>query len=171
IATSYPRVLREFLDSNHVVAEICEVRGAAELAPRVSLSDCVCDLVSSGSTLYLNGLSEVVMIMESEAVLVAGSNLNSRKRLLVEELCFRIKAVLAAQLNRYVVLNAPNDRLTQIIDLLPGLKSPSVVPLGSPGWSAVHSVINQNRFWEVLAALQEAGAQGILVMPIEQMVL
>jgi len=170
IATSYPNILSNFFAANSVAAEIHKIRGSVEIAPSIGLADAVCDLVSSGSTLFTNGLREVETVMNSEAVLVARPNLNAETKTLLDKLLFRIKAVKAAKQNKYILLNAPNEKLSEIINLIPGMKSPTVMPLAESGWSSVHSVINENDFWEIVEALKHAGAQGILVLSIDQMI-
>ncbi|MFO7977420.1 MAG: ATP phosphoribosyltransferase, partial [Bacteroidales bacterium] len=170
IATSYPAILQKFLDENDVQADIHEILGSVEIAPSIGLSSAIFDIVSTGSTLLSNGLKEVEVVLKSEAVLVAGRQLEAPQREILEKLVFRLDSVLKARSNRYVLLNAPNDRLDDIISIIPGMKSPTVVPLAEQGWSAVHSVIPEDRFWEVIDQLKEAGAQGLLVVPIEKMV-
>jgi ATP phosphoribosyltransferase len=171
IATSYPELTRQFLKANNIAAEIHEISGSVELAPGIGLADAVCDLVSSGSTLFMNGLKEVQTILKSQAVLVRSKNLQKDQQTLLDQLLFRIRAVRKAQNNKYVLLNAPNDSLDKIISLLPGMKSPTVLPLAESGWSSVHSVLNEDEFWEKIEALKNAGAQGILVVPIEKMII
>ncbi|MFL5742048.1 MAG: ATP phosphoribosyltransferase [Flavisolibacter sp.] len=171
IATSYPVLTRKFLNENHVEAEIHEISGSVELAPSIGLADAVCDLVSSGSTLFMNGLQEVQTILRSQAVLVRSKQLGREQEQLLEQLLFRIRAVKKAKNNKYILLNAPNNCLNQIIALLPGMKSPTVLPLAESGWSSVHSVLNEDEFWEKIEALKKAGAQGILVVPIEKMIM
>jgi ATP phosphoribosyltransferase len=170
IATSYPELTRQFLNVNNIQAEIHEISGSVELAPSIGLADAVCDLVSSGSTLFMNGLKEVQTILKSQAVLVRSKELGSGQQALLDQLLFRIRAVKKAKNNKYVLLNAPNDSLEKIISLLPGMKSPTVLPLAESGWSSVHSVLNEDEFWEKIEALKNAGAQGILVVPIEKMI-
>jgi ATP phosphoribosyltransferase len=170
IATSYPELTRQFLNVNNIQAEIHEISGSVELAPSIGLADAVCDLVSSGSTLFMNGLKEVQTILKSQAVLVRSKELASGQQALLDQLLFRIRAVKKAKNNKYVLLNAPNDSLEKIISLLPGMKSPTVLPLAESGWSSVHSVLNEDEFWEKIEALKNAGAQGILVVPIEKMI-
>lgn len=170
IATSYPRLLGEYLSSQGVTAHIHEISGSVEIAPSIGLAEAVCDIVSSGSTLLSNGLKEVETIFRSEAILIASKSLSAEKQDLLDKLLFRIKAVQAAKNNKYIVLNAPNDALDRITSLLPGMKSPTVTPLATEGWSSVHSVLNENDFWENIDALRSAGAQGILVIPIEKMI-
>ncbi|WP_080056337.1 ATP phosphoribosyltransferase [Spirosoma aerolatum] len=170
IATSYPNLLGSYLNEQGVRAEIHEISGSVEIAPSIGLAEAVCDIVSSGSTLLSNGLKEVETIFRSEAILIAPNELNEEKQELVDKLLFRIKAVQVAKNNKYIVLNAPNDSLNQITALLPGMKSPTVTPLATEGWSSVHSVLNENEFWENIEAIRAAGAEGILVIPIEKMI-
>ena len=170
IATSYPRILSAYLREQQIVASIHEISGSVEIAPRIGLADAICDLVSSGSTLFTNELAELETILFSEAVLVRHPQLAPEKQVLLERLLFRIRAVKKARYNKYVLLNAPNERLDRIIQLLPGMKSPTVLPLAEPGWSSVHSVISENDFWNVIEQLKEAGAEGILIIPIEKMI-
>ncbi|RYZ25714.1 MAG: ATP phosphoribosyltransferase [Chitinophagaceae bacterium] len=171
IATSYPVLTQKFLDENRINAEIHEISGSVELAPGIGLADAVCDLVSSGSTLFMNGLQEVQTILKSQAVLISKPELTSEQQKIVSQLLFRIRAVKKAKNNKYVLLNAPNESLDQIISLLPGMKSPTVLPLADEGWSSVHSVLSEDEFWEKIEALKNAGAQGILVVPIEKMIM
>ena len=170
IATSYPRLLNKYLASQGVLADIHEISGSVEIAPSIGLAEAVCDIVSSGSTLLSNGLKEVEVIFRSEAILIGSHSLDADKQVLVDKLLFRIKSVQAAKNNKYIVLNAPNASLPQITALLPGMKSPTVTPLATEGWSSVHSVLNENDFWENIEAIRAAGAQGILVIPIEKMI-
>lgn len=170
IATSYPSLLEKFLSEKDVKAEIHEISGSVEIAPGIGLADAICDLVSTGSTLLTNGLREVETVLQSEAVLVRPYQLSSEKETLLQRLLFRIEAVQQGSRNKYILLNAPNDRLSAIISLLPGIKSPTVLPLALPGWSSLHSVIEENQFWEVIEQLKLAGAEGILVVPIEKMI-
>lgn len=171
IATSYPMLTRKFLAEQKVEAEIHEISGSVELAPSIGLADAVCDLVSSGSTLFMNGLQEAETILNSQAVLIRTKTLMEPQQKLLDQLLFRIRAVKKAANNKYVLLNAPNDSLQKIISLLPGMKSPTVLPLAESGWSSVHSVLNEDEFWEKIEALKKAGAQGILVVPIEKMII
>jgi ATP phosphoribosyltransferase len=171
IATSYPLLTQRFLDQGKIKAEIHEISGSVELAPSIGLADAVCDLVSSGSTLFMNGLREVQTILQSEAVLIRSKELDAGQQNLLEQLLFRIRAVRKASNNKYVLLNAPNESLQQIISLLPGMKSPTVLPLAESGWSSVHSVLSEDEFWDKIEALKKAGAQGILVVPIEKMIM
>lgn len=170
IATSYPRILGNYLQEQQVTAEIHEISGSVEIAPGIGLAEAICDIVSSGSTLLSNGLKEVQVIFRSEAILIARPTLETEKQNLLDKLLFRIKSVQAAKNNKYIVLNAPNSALDQIKSLLPGMKSPTVTPLATEGWSSVHSVINENDFWENIEAIRSAGAEGILVIPIEKMI-
>lgn len=170
IATSYPNVLEGFLQKKEVDAEIHTISGSVEIAPSIGLADAVCDLVSSGSTLFSNGLREVETILRSEALLIRGESLDAEKDRLLDKLLFRIRAGRAAEQNKYVLLNAPNENLETIIGLLPGMRSPSVLPLAESGWSSVHSVISESDFWEVVERLKNEGAEGILVLSIDQMV-
>ncbi len=171
IATSYPYLVNKFLEQNKVTAEIHEISGSVEIAPGIGLADVVCDLVSSGSTLFMNGLKEVETILQSQAVLIRNKKLDDAKQQLLNKLLFRIKAVRKAKRNKYVLLNAPNEKLEQVIKLLPGMKSPTVLPLAESGWSSVHSVLSEDEFWDKIEQLKAAGAQGILVIPIEKMVI
>ncbi|QEC69929.1 ATP phosphoribosyltransferase [Panacibacter ginsenosidivorans] len=171
IATSYPVLVKKFLDENNITAEIHEISGSVEIAPGIGLADAICDLVSSGSTLFMNGLKETETILNSQAVLIKNKNLDGEKQNLLNKLLFRIQSVKKAKNNKYVLLNAPNDNLKQIISLLPGMKSPTVLPLAEEGWSSVHSVISENEFWDIIEKLKAAGAQGILVVPIEKMII
>lgn len=170
IATSYPKVLGDFFAAKNVAAEIHEISGSVEIAPSIGLSDAVCDLVSSGSTLFSNGLREVETVMQSEAVLVANRDLDGDRRNLLEKLLFRIRSVKSARQNRYILLNAPTEKAADIARILPGMKSPTLVPLAEPGWTSIHSVINENDFWEVVDSLKAAGAEGILVLSIDHMI-
>ncbi len=170
IATTYVNVLEQFLKKRKVKAEIHEISGSVEIAPGIGLADAICDIVSSGSTLFTNGLKEVETVMKSEAVLIANKNLKSADLKIIERLLFRIQAVQQAKRNKYVLLNAPNDKLDLITALIPGMKSPTILPLAKKGWSSVHSVIEEDRFWEIIEELKKLGAQGILVVPIEKMV-
>jgi ATP phosphoribosyltransferase len=171
IATSYPVLLQKYLDEQKITAEIHEISGSVEIAPGIGLAEVICDLVSSGSTLFMNGLKEVETILESQAVLVRNRELNNEQLALVNKLLFRIRAVKKAKKNKYILLNAPNDQLPKIFGLLPGMKSPTVLPLAEEGWSSVHSVLSEDEFWEKIEQLKTAGAQGILVVPIEKMII
>ncbi len=171
IATSYPNSLSDFLKANNIQAEIHEISGSVEIAPNIGLADAICDLVSTGSTLFSNGLKEVEIILKSEACLVSGKKLNPAVQDILDNLLFRIRAVLASRNNRYILLNAPNERIPDIIKVLPGMKSPTIMPLSEAGWSSIHSVIGETDFWTIIDQLKACGAQGILVMPIEKMVI
>jgi ATP phosphoribosyltransferase len=170
IATTYPRILQKFLDEKNIQADIHEILGSVEIAPSIGLAGAIFDIVSTGSTLLSNGLKEVEVVLKSEAVLVSRRGLGAEKQEILDKLVFRMNSVMKARTNRYVLLNAPNDSLDKIISIIPGMKSPTVVPLAEEGWSAVHSVISEDRFWEVIDELKAAGAQGLLVIPIEKMV-
>jgi ATP phosphoribosyltransferase len=170
IATTYPFLTQRFLKDNGINAEIHEISGSVELAPSIGLADAVCDLVSSGSTLFMNGLKEVEPILKSQAVLVKWKGLEQEQQRILDQLLFRIRAVRKAKNNKYVLLNAPNDSLDKIVALLPGMKSPTVLPLATEGWSSVHSVLSEDEFWDKIEQLKAAGAQGILVVPIEKMI-
>lgn len=170
IATSYPVIVENFLKEKNVTAEIHEISGSVEIAPGIGLADAICDLVSSGSTLFMNGLKETETILQSQAVLIRNNGLEDAKTQLLNRLLFRIQSVKKAKNNKYILLNAPNAKLAEIIALLPGMKSPTVLPLADPGWSSVHSVLNENEFWDIIEQLKAAGAQGILVVPIEKMI-
>ena len=170
IATSYPFLTQKFLNENEINAEIHEISGSVELAPGIGLADVVCDLVSSGSTLFMNGLQEVQTILQSQAVLIKSKELSADQQKILDQLVFRIRAVRKAKKNKYILLNAPNDSLDKIIKLLPGMRSPTVLPLATSGWSSVHSVLNEDEFWEKIEQLRAAGAEGILVIPIEKMI-
>ncbi len=170
IATSYPVILSKFLKKEKITAEIHEISGSVEIAPGIGLADAICDLVSSGSTLFMNGLKETEVILKSEALLIANKNLSEEQNKLVEKLLFRINALRKAKNNKYILLNAPNEKLETICKILPGMKSPTIVPLAEKGWSSVHSVVNENDFWDIIENLKANGAQGILVVPIEKMI-
>ncbi len=171
IATSYSKVLSKYLKKNKINAEIHEISGSVEIAPGIGLADAICDLVSSGSTLFTNGLKEVEVILKSEAVLVANNNLSKEQQVILDKLLFRINAVKKAKSNKYILLNAPNKNLDAICKILPGMKSPTILPLADKGWSSVHSVVNENEFWDIIEKLKANGAEGILVVPIEKMIL
>ncbi|HSZ35087.1 MAG TPA: ATP phosphoribosyltransferase [Puia sp.] len=171
IATTYPVLVNQFLHERNISAEIHEISGSVEIAPGIGLADAIVDLVSSGSTLFMNGLREVETILHSEAVLIRHPKLGDDQQKILEKLLFRIRSVRKANHTKYILLNAPNIKLKEIISLLPGMKSPTVLPLAEPGWSSVHSVVNENEFWEIIEKLKNAGAQGILVVPIEKMIL
>ncbi|NQX92118.1 MAG: ATP phosphoribosyltransferase [Flavobacteriales bacterium] len=171
IATSYPNTINKFLRANNVNAEIHKISGSVEIAPNIGLADGICDIVSSGSTLFKNGLKEAEVILESEAVLVSSRNISTDKKVLLDKLSFRIEAVLRAKNSKYVLLNLPNDRIEAVSAILPVLKSPTILPLAQEGWSSLHSVIDEDQFWEVIDELKEAGAEGILIVPIDKMVI
>ncbi|MFM9910581.1 MAG: ATP phosphoribosyltransferase [Chitinophagaceae bacterium] len=171
IATSYPFLVTNYLKQYNIDADIHEISGSVEIAPGIGLADVIADLVSSGSTLFMNGLKEVETILNSQTVLIRNSQLSGEKIQLLEKLLFRIRSVKKAKRNKYVLLNAPNEKLSEIISLLPGMKSPTVLPLAESGWSSVHSVLSEDEFWDKIEKLKGAGAQGILVIPIEKMVI
>ena len=171
IATSYPVILQKFLDENSVKAEIHEIGGSVEIAPTIGLTDAICDIVSTGGTLLSNGLKEVDVIYKSEAALIGNKNLSAEKLALLAKWMLRIEAVEHASNNKYILMNVPNSAIETVTTLLPGMKSPTILPLKQEGWSSVHSVINEDDFWEIIEKVKDAGAQGILVCPIEQMIL
>ncbi|MFY8166522.1 MAG: ATP phosphoribosyltransferase [Sediminibacterium sp.] len=171
IATSYPVLVQQYLNKHNIKAEIHEISGSVEIAPGIGLADVVCDLVSSGSTLFMNGLKEAEVILNSQAVLIKHKKFSPEAQAILDRLLFRIESVKKAKKNKYVLLNAPNEHLDKIISLLPGMRSPTVVALATPGWSSVHSVIAESDFWEIIEQLKAAGAEGILVVPIEKMIL
>lgn len=170
IATSYPNLLNSFLKENNINASSHEISGSVEIAPSIGLADAVCDIVSSGSTLISNGLKEVEIIFKSQAVLIGHKEMSAEKREILDQLLFRMRSVMAAKNTKYITLNAPNEKLDAIVSLLPGVKSPSIMPLAQEGWSSVHSVVKENDFWEVIEKLREAGAEGLLVLPIEKII-
>lgn len=171
IATSYPNTVQAFLDENNVNADLHIINGSVEIAPNIGLADAIVDIVSSGSTLFKNNLKEVEQILKSEAVLTVSPKISEEAKAILEKLQFRIQSVLKARNSKYILLNAPNDKVKDIIKILPGMKSPTVLPLAEEGWSSIHSVINEDRFWEVIDELKANGAEGILINPIEKMVL
>ena len=171
IATSYPNTLKEFLEKNNVNSEIHVISGSVEIAPNIGLADGICDIVSSGSTLFKNGLKETMTILKSEAVLVKSNKLDSNKNRILEKLLFRIEAVLRAKKSKYILLNVPNSKIKDVSKILPVLKSPTVLPLAEEGWSSLHSVIDEDKFWDVIDELKAAGAEGILVVPIDKIVM
>lgn len=171
IATSYPNTVREFLREQGLEADLHIITGSVEIAPNIGLADAICDIVSSGSTLFKNNLREVEVMLHSEAVLAVSPKIKKAQSDILDQFRFRIQSVLEARQNRYVLMNAPNDRLDAIIRLLPGMRSPTVLPLAEQGWSSIHTVINKDRFWEVLDQVKKEGAEGILVCPIEKMIL
>lgn len=170
IATSYPVIVQSFLKSNHIDAGIHEISGSVEIAPGIGLSDAICDIVSTGSTLLSNGLKEVEVVMQSEAVLISNASLSEEKGKILEKLLFRIESVQKAKNNKYILLNCPNEAIERITSVIPGMKSPTIMPLSRAGWSSLHSVVNENDFWEKIDQLKSFGAEGILVVPIEKMI-
>jgi ATP phosphoribosyltransferase len=171
IATSYPQLVKQFLQSNNVQASIHEISGSVEIAPGIGLADVVADLVSSGGTLFMNGLKEAEVILDSQAVLVANSKIDADKKEILEKLLFRMRSVRKAKKSKYVLMNVPNENLDQVIALLPGMRSPTVLPLAESGWSSVHSVLSEDEFWDRIEKLRGAGAEGILVVPIEKLIM
>ena len=171
VATSYPEILSNYFQKNNINAQIEKIGGSVEIAPGIGLSDGIFDIISTGSTLLTNGLKEVETVLESEAVLISSQNLSDENLELLKKLLFRINAVKEASESKYILLNAPNENLEKIIKLLPGMKSPTVLPLAESGWSSIHSVIKEDKFWEVIENLKKEGAQGILVLEIEKMIL
>lgn len=171
IATSYPYILQQYLDKQHIQADIHLITGSVEIAPGIQLADAIFDIVSSGSTLISNNLKEVEVVMKSEALLIGNRQLSDDKKEILDELLFRINAVKAAEDKKYILMNVPNERLKEITEALPGIKSPTIMPLATEGWSSIHTVLDQKCFWEIIGKLKALGAQGILVLPIEKMVL
>jgi len=171
IATSYPNTVKNYLKAKGVHSDLHIISGSVEIAPNIGLADAICDIVSSGSTLFKNNLKEVEVILKSEAVLAVSPKISEEREVLLQKLQFRIQSVLRARQSKYVLLNAPNEKLSEVINLLPGMRSPTVLPLAEKGWSSVHTVINKDKFWDVIDELKQAGAEGILVCPIEKMVL
>lgn len=171
IATSYPGILRRFMQQNHITSDIHVITGSVEISPGIGLSDAIFDIVSSGGTLVSNNLAEVETVMESEALLIGNKGLDEEKRAVLEELLFRIEAVKNAEDKKYVLMNVPTDKVGDVVSVLPGAKSPTVMPLATEGWSSIHTVIDEKRFWQIIRQLKELGAQGILVVPIEKMIL
>ena len=171
IATSYPNTVNQFLEENNISAELHIINGSVEIAPNIGLADAICDIVSSGSTLFKNNLKEVTKILDSEAVLVQAPTMDAEKTAIIDKLLFRLRTVLRAKKLKYILLNAPNDKIEEISAILPVLKSPTILPLAQAGWSSLHSVIDEASFWEVIDALKAAGAEDILICPIEKMVL
>lgn len=171
IATSYPVILSRYLNEHNVEAGIHTISGSVEIAPGIGLAEGICDIVSTGSTLLSNGLKEVEVIMKSEAVMINNPNMSAEKRDLLGKLIFRLNAVHQASSSKYILLNAPNEKIDDIINILPGMKSPSILPLAEEGWSSIHSVVSEDDFWEVIDQLKENGAESLLVVPIEKMVL
>lgn len=171
IATTYPNIVSNFLKENGVEAGIHEISGSVEIAPSIGLADAICDIVSTGSTLLSNGLKEVEVVMKSEAIMIAGNDLAPEKQDILDKLLFRIGAVQRAQNSKYILLNCPNDAIDKITRVIPGMKSPTIVPLAREGWSSLHSVVDENDFWERIDQLRSLGAEGILVVPIEKMII
>ncbi|WP_109300765.1 ATP phosphoribosyltransferase [Aquimarina sp. AU474] len=171
IATSYPNTVNEYLNKQGISADLHQISGSVEIAPNIGLADAICDIVSSGSTLFKNNLKEVEVMLTSEAVLAVSPNISDDNRGLLKKLQFRIQAVLKARNSKYVLLNAPNDKIENIVKILPGMRSPTVLPLAEKGWSSIHTVVEKNKFWDILDELKAEGAEGILVCPIEKMVL
>ncbi len=170
IATSYPNIVADFLEKHQIKAGIHEISGSVEIAPGIGLADAICDLVSTGSTLLSNGLKEVEIVMQSEAVIISNPELGTEKQEILERLLFRIEAVKKAKNNKYILMNCPNESIQKITSVIPGMKSPTIIPLGRPGWSSLHSVVDENDFWEKIDLLRSCGAEGILVIPIEKMI-
>jgi len=170
IATSYPNIVRSFLKRNNIEAGIHEISGSVEIAPGIGLADAICDIVSTGSTLLSNGLKEVEIVMQSEAVIIANPYLDEEKKKILDKLLFRIEAVKKAKNSKYILLNCPNESIEKITAVIPGMKSPTIMPLSREGWSSLHSVVDENDFWNRIDQLREAGAEGILVIPIEKMI-
>ncbi|WP_296637148.1 ATP phosphoribosyltransferase [Polaribacter sp.] len=171
IATSYPETVKQFLAEQNIDAQLHIINGSVEIAPNIGLADGICDIVSSGSTLFKNGLKEIEVLLKSEAVLAVSPEIDEERKQILEKIQFRIMSVLKARNSKYVLLNAPNDKLDKILDLLPGMRSPTVLPLAEEDWSSVHTVISKNDFWNIIDELKANGAEGILVCPIEKMVL
>ena len=171
VATTYPNILRDYFNQKNIAADIHEISGSVEIAPGIGLSDAIFDIVSTGSTLISNGLKEVEKVMDSQAVMISKPNMEEEKEAHLAHLLFRIRSVKKSRKNKYILLNAPNDKLEEITALIPGMKSPTIMPLAEEGWSSVHSVLNESKFWEVIDKLREKGAQGILVIPIEKMII
>lgn len=171
IATSYPKILANFFKEKQITVEIEEIGGSVEIATSVGLADAIFDIVSTGSTLLMNGLKEVAVVAQSEAVIISNKNLNNERQQILDKLLFRIKAVRNSSENKYILLNAPNTSIPEIAAILPGMKSPTVLPLATEGWSSIHSVVKEDEFWDIIDQLRTLGAQGILVIPIEKMVL
>lgn len=171
IATSYPVLVRQFLEKNNIQAEIHEISGSVEIAPSIGLADAVCDLVSSGSTLFMNGLTETEVILQSQSALIQTQQLSLEKEQILQKLLFRIQTVKKARGKKYVLMNVPGEKLEQVIAMLPGMKSPTVLPLAEAGWSSIHTVLSENEFWEHIEEIKAAGAEDILVLPIEKMII
>lgn len=171
IATSYPETVKRFLEAQGITAKLHIINGSVEIAPNIGLADGICDIVSSGSTLFKNGLKEIEVLLKSEAVLAVSPKMDAERKAILAKIQFRIQSVLKGRNSKYILLNAPNDKLPEIIKILPGMRSPTVLPLAEKGWSSVHTVISKNQFWEIIDELKSKGAEGILVCPIEKMVL
>lgn len=171
IATSYPNTVNQFLDKAGIKANLHKINGSVEIAPNIGLADGICDIVSSGSTLFKNGLKEIEVLLTSEAVLATSPQISKENQAVIDKMQFRLQSVLKGRRNKYVLLNAPNNKLDKIVEILPGMNSPTILPLAKQGWSSLHSVINKNDFWDVIDELKANGAEGILVCPIENMVL
>ena len=171
IATSYPETVKRFLEAQGITAKLHIINGSVEIAPNIGLADGICDIVSSGSTLFKNGLKEIEVLLKSEAVLAVSPKMDDERKAILAKIQFRIQSVLKGRNSKYILLNAPNDKLPEIIKILPGMRSPTVLPLAEKGWSSVHTVISKNQFWEIIDELKSKGAEGILVCPIEKMVL
>jgi ATP phosphoribosyltransferase len=171
IATSYPNTVKKYLKAQGIVADLHIINGSVEIAPNIGLADAICDIVSSGSTLFKNGLKEAVQMGVSEAVLTVAPSLSAEKQAILDTVQFRIQAVLKGQNSKYILLNAPNEKVAEILELLPGMKSPTVLPLAQAGWSSIHTVIEKSKYWDIIDALKNHGAEGILVIPIEKMIL
>jgi len=171
IATSYPETVKKFLTAQNIEANLHIINGSVEIAPNIGLADGICDIVSSGSTLFKNGLKEIEVLLKSEAVLAVSPEISAERKAILEKIQFRIQSVLKGRQSKYILLNAPNEKLDEILALLPGMRSPTVLPLAENGWSSVHTVISKNQFWEIIDELKANGAEGILVCPIEKMVL
>ncbi len=170
IATSYPNIVKDFFNKHGIKAGIHEISGSVEIAPGIGLADAICDIVSTGSTLLSNGLKEVEVVMQSEAVIIANPSLDADKQEILDKLLFRIEAVRKAKNNKYILMNCPNDAIEKITSVIPGMKSPTIIPLARPGWSSLHSVVDENDFWTKIDQLRSFGAEGILVIPIEKMI-
>lgn len=171
IATSYPNILKTFLKANNINADVHVITGSVEIAPSIKLADCIFDIVSSGGTLVTNNLKEVEVVMKSEALMIGNKNLSAEKQEILDELLFRFNSYKNAEGKKYIILNVPNDRINDVCEILPGMKSPTITPLVKEGWSSMHSVIEEKTFWEIISKLKALGAEGILVIPIEKMIL
>ena len=171
IATSYPNILKTFLKENNINADVQVITGSVEIAPSIKLADCIFDIVSSGGTLVTNNLKEVEVVMKSEALMIGNKNLSAEKQEILDELLFRFNSYKNAEGKKYIILNVPNDRINDVCEILPGMKSPTITPLVKEGWSSMHSVIEEKTFWEIISKLKALGAEGILVIPIEKMIL